>query len=176
VPWYRTDEYATDFVLSLSTESGAVRIEELRLEHTFGFENGDAGSLTLENRLRLTLDDLIEWSDSVFLTFQWFRYPEGGVSLPLLPDEIGAEGYWSHQERLSVKLAGPDPEDTGSATELSSIHPLNLTVSHETSLNLPERGILTARAGLGLDLESTADGTRYWRFGLEAALEARIEF
>ena len=168
---YRTDEFSTDFILALLTEGGEVRIDELRLEHAFGFENAEAGILSFENRLRLTRQDAIQWSNGSFVVFEWFRYPEGGVTLPLLPPRLGAEAFWSHRERLSVSLNGPP-----AAQEADSYHPLNLVVDHQTSLTLPGAGLVSARAGVGLDFERTSAGELYWRLGLQAALEVRLEF
>jgi hypothetical protein len=170
-PWYRTDEFSGDLAVSLGTENGVLEIDELRLEHALSLENGELGSLSLENRLRITLIDALEWSDGVFLSLDWYRYPEGGISLPLLPPRIKEGSFWSHRESLACKLAGP-----AAGVEATSYHPLNLTVSHQTAVNLPERGLVSARVGLGLDLERTSDGSSYWRFAIEGAIEARLEF
>ena len=151
-----------------------MRIDELRVEHSVGFENGEAGALSLENRLRVTLDGLdepAEWSDGVYVLLDWFRYPEGGVAIPLLRPEVGAGAYWSHRESLAVKLSGP-----AGGLRASSYHPLNLMVNHRTTLNLPEKGLMTVGGGLGLDLERTAAGELFWRFAIEGSLEVRIEF
>ncbi|MBN1834946.1 MAG: hypothetical protein JW820_03785, partial [Spirochaetales bacterium] len=170
VQGYRTDEYGTDLVLSLLTEQGGeVRVEELRIEHALGFENGEAGALSVENRFRLSLEEALEWSDSLLLALDWFRYPAGGVALPLLPPEVGADAFWSHRESLSVELGGP-------LADATSWHPFNLILRHLTALNLPDRGLLSAGAGLGLDLERTTAGELYWRVGIEGTIAVEIRF
>jgi len=93
------------------------------------------------------------------------------VRLPLLRSEVGAQAYWEHEESLQLSLAGGQPEEGA-----DPLHPFNLVVGHSTSLALPQCGYLKAVLQLGLDAEKVEGEGIYWRTGLKAGLEARLEF
>jgi hypothetical protein len=150
------------------------------LDHYLSFEGEADNALTIENRFNLQYDKAVEaallekygtkvtWGDTVKFLYAWFRYPETGVKLPLLPVKIGEQGYWSHLESLELEMKGP--------TEESSYHPLNVIVSHESSAVLPDYGEISAEISAGFDVEQTEAQDRYWRFGLRGGIAVQIEF
>lgn len=186
-PFYRTDEFSTSLSLSFDVDGKSVRTEEnpplrgleMNLGHFLSFEGERDNALTFENRFYLRYDrDLeetlavygtrIRWDDTVKLLYTWYRYPETGVRVPLLPETIGEEGYWSHIENVELELNGPG--------EQSSWHPLNVIVSHQSSLVLPDYGEISAEIAAGFDAEQTEQGQRYWRFGVRGGISVQIEF
>ena len=62
------------------------------------------------------------------------------------------------------------------AAEQSSYHPLNLIISHESVLVLPDYGEINAEISAGFDVEQTEQGQRYWRFGFRGGIGVQIEF
>ena len=186
-PFYRSDEFTTSLTLSLEADGIGVQTNgqspirgwRLDLDHFFSFAGAGEGELTFENRLDLrsyradetpTEEDPAgsSWGNTVKLLYSWYRYPETGVRLPLVPDRVGREGYWEHQDSLEVELAG--------AEDQSSYHPFNLVVSHVSTLMLPEFGEIGAEIAAGVDVERTEAGARYWRLGLRGGLSVQIEF
>jgi hypothetical protein len=173
--FYRTDEFTG--ALTLNYVVG--RRLEMILDHFFSFVGNSDNELTFENRLSL-FDDLVQdvteesfenkpfWSDTVKFLYTWFRYPETGVKLPLIPEKVGEQGYWSHLDSLELKLGGK--------TGQSSYHPLNIILSHESSLILPDYGEINAEISAGFDVEKTEQGQRYWRFGFSGGIGVQIEF
>jgi hypothetical protein len=175
--FYRTDEFSTSLSLNADvdelTGGPSLRGLEMNLGHFFSFESQNDQQLTFENRLNLRQDreeigTEILWGDTVKFLYLWSRYPETGVRLPLLPEKIGRQGYWSHQESLELKLNGPGAE--------SSYHPFNLIVSHESTALLPDYGQISAEISAGFDVEKTDSGERYWRLGLRGGIGLQIEF
>ena len=186
-PFYRSDEFSTSLTLSLEADGTGVQTSgqspirgwRLDLDHFFSFAGAGDGELTLENRLDLSSYRADEpptdedpsgrsWGNSVKLLYNWFRYPQTGVQLPLVPEKVGREGYWEHQESLEMELEG--------AVEQASYHPFNLVVSHESALLLPDFGEISAEIAAGVDVERTETGTHYWRLGLRGGLSVQIEF
>jgi hypothetical protein len=176
-PFYRTDEFSTSLSVNADVDEResepSLRRLEVNLDHFISLEGQSDEQFTLENRLNLRQDredigSRLLWGDSVKFLYNWFRYPDGGVRLPLLPENIGQEGYWAHQESLELKLNGPG-EDT-------SYHPFNLIVSHRSTARLPEYGELSAEISAGFDGEKTDAGERYWRVGLSGGISVQIEF
>ena len=88
--------------------------------------------------------------------------------MPLLPERFGEGGYWSHLESVELELSGPGEE--------SSWHPLNLIVSHRSSLVLPDYGEISGEISAGIDTEQTELKQRYWRLGLRGGISVQIEF
>jgi hypothetical protein len=171
-PFYKTDEFSTALSLDLRTyrsSAGSVKLRsvETNLDSYLSFAGAGDNILTLENRFYLEYEGSVQWSDTVKLLYNWFKIPQDGVRVPLLPAAIGDDGYWSHSESIELELSG--------ARDALSFHPFDLVVSHESSLILPEHGKITAEVAAGLDIEETEDGL-YWVGGLRGGLEARIEF
>ena len=185
-PFYRTDEFSTALSLSLDVDGQTVTNKNARpvlgmtLDHYLSFEGEADNALTIENRFNLEYDKAVEatllakygtkvtWGDTVKFLYTWYRYPETGVKLPLLPAKVGEQGYWSHLESLELEMKGP--------TEESSFHPLNVIVSHESSIVLPDHGTISAEISAGFDVEKTEAHERYWRFGLRGGIAVQIEF
>jgi hypothetical protein len=181
-PFYRTDEYSTSLSLNADVDEAtgvsAFRRLEMNLDHFLSFEGLREQQLTLENRFSLRQDreqtgSTLLWGDNVKLLYLWSRHPDSGLRLPLLPKNIGNQGYWSHQENLELELSGPG--------EGTSYHPFNLLISHESTAVLPEYGKISAELALGFDFEK-AENTdtrtieRYWRIGLRGGISMQIEF
>jgi hypothetical protein len=164
--FYRTDEFSGSLEVLIGTDA------QVSMDHYLSFDNPERGSLALRNSYRYQRKEKEEenWTDTVGATLGWKRVPPNGVRLPLIPRQVTASAYWQHGESLDLTLAG------GEAAEGSTIHPLNLILSHETSLVLPEHGYLKARLSLGMDQERVPGEGAYWRLGLRAALEAQIQF
>jgi len=196
-PFYRTDEFTTSLSLSLDVltytgnatlgdwqaaqpSQATAKSAEFILDHFFSFEGQNDNALTFENRLNLlydwTSDEVYAeygtkwgWGETVKLLYNWSRYPENGVNLPLIPEDVGKEGHWSHQDSLIVELRGPG--------EQISYHPLNLLVSHESTAVLPEYGEISAEISVGLDMEKTsAADSGDWRSGLRGGISVEIQF
>jgi hypothetical protein len=185
-PFYRSDEFSAALSLSLAVDGQTVTNENARptlgmtLDHYFSFEGEADNALTIENRFNLEYDKAVEaallekygtkvtWGDTVKFLYTWYRYPETGVKLPLLPAKVGEQGYWSHLESLELEMKGP--------TEESSFHPLNIILSHESSIVLPDYGEISAEISAGFDVEKTEARERYWRFGLRGGIAVQIEF
>ncbi len=185
-PFYRTDEFSTALSVSLDVDGQTVTSENIRpalgviLDHYLSFEGEAENTLTIENRFNLEYDKEVEatllakygtkmmWGDTVKFLYTWYRYPETGVKLPLLPANIGEQGYWFHLESLELEMKGP--------TEESSFHPFNVILSHESSVVLPDYGEISSEISAGFDVEQTEARDRYWRFGFRGGIEVRIEF
>jgi hypothetical protein len=179
-PFYRTDEFTSALSCRFDVDGksvspagqGPLRELETTLDHFLSFEGERDNALSVQNRFQLLYDREEEgapdWSDTVKFFYAWYRYPEKGVRLPLLPESIGREGYWTHLEGLEIELHG--------AGEESSYHPLNLIVSHESTALLPEYGEISAEVSAGFDVERTEEGQRYWRFGMRGGISVKIEF
>jgi len=166
--FYRMDDFSAALTVAVAADPSEVRSSSILLEHFLSLE-GQAGNLfTLQNRLELTSGDTDRWSDTAALLYRWFRYPAGGVRLPLLPPKVSREGYFGHRESLELKLAGEK--------EALSTHPFNLILGHETAITYPDHGYLRAELTLGLDWESEAGGEGYFRLGARALIEAKIQF
>jgi len=163
-PFYRTDEFSGSAEVLIGTDA------QVNLDHYVSFENPEGGSLTLRNRFRYQREEEETWSDTVGAVLSWKRVPPNGIRLPLIPRQVTSNAFWQHGEGLDMTVAG------GQAAEGTTIHPLNLILSHETSLVLPEHGYLKARLSLGADQEQVPGEGAYWRLGLRAALEAQIQF
>ena len=195
--FYRTDEFTTSLSVSLDVltytggatlgdwqaaqpSQATVKSAELIWDHFFSFEGQDDNALTFENRLNLlydwTSDEVYAeygrkwgWGETVKLLYNWSRYPETGVRLPLVPEDVGKEGHWSHQDSLIVELKGPG--------EQISYYPLNLLVSHESTAVLPEFGEISAEISVGLDMEKTsASDSGDWHSGLRGGIGVEIQF
>ena len=184
-PFYRTDEFSSSLSLSFEVDGKSVQSETplrtlgMNLDHYFSFEGHSNNTLSLENRLNLLYDRAIEvelekyekrvqWGDTVSLLYDWNRYPEAGVRLPLLPKRLGADGYWSHRESLELVLNG--------AGESTSYHPFDLIVGHKSTALLPDFGEISAELSAGFDVERTEAGDRYWRIGLRGGITAQLQF
>jgi hypothetical protein len=188
-PFYRTDEFSSSLSLSIDAVTyrgpasiadwqserhpGSAETMALILDHFFSFEGEKEDALTFENRFNLNFDrgeleGTTSWGDTIKFLYTWYRYPEGGVKIPLLPQRIGEKGYWSHQESVISELSGPG--------EASSFHPFNLIVSHKSSVLLPDHGEINAEISAGFDIEKTEAGERYWRMGLSGGIGVKIEF
>jgi hypothetical protein len=168
-PFYRTDEASGSLQLTATEAAGSMEMLSL-LAGQYLACVGESSRLTLENRFAYTYEESGVWSDTVGALFSWERHPPGGVRVPLLPEETGARGYWSHEEALSASVVGGQP------SEESSLHPFNLVLTHSSSLVLPEFGSIKGGISLGLDAEDVAGEGIYWRLGLKATLEAQIQF
>ncbi len=166
--FYRTDEFTTSLDLAFKADRETLRSSEMVLGSYFSFEGEGENAMTVENRFALAYERTVEWDDTVKLLYAWYRYPEGGVRLPLVSAKIEQQGYWSHLESLEVTLSGPQEE--------LSYHPLNIIASHESSVILPDHGQITGELSLGFDVEKTEAGERYWRAGLRGGIEMTIEF
>jgi hypothetical protein len=90
------------------------------------------------------------------------------VRLPLLPERIGEQGYFSHRESVALELNGPKED--------SSYHPFNLILNHESTAILPDYGQISAEISAGIDVENTSGGQRYLRLGLSGGINVQIEF
>jgi len=185
-PFYRTDEFSAALSFSLDVDGHTATNEnkrptlEMILDHYLSFEGEADNALTIENRLNLEYDKAVEatifekygtkvtWGDTVKFLYTWYRYPETGVKLPFLPAKIGEQGYWSHLESLELKMKGP--------TEGSSFHPLNVMMSHESAVVLPDYGEISSEISVGFDVEQTEARERYWRFGFRGGIAVQIEF
>jgi len=168
VSFYRTDEFASSARLALREQGGSLDEGEVLLEHYASFEGSGGRQLTIRNRCTGQYDTLWSVDDTLELLYGWERRPPQGVRLPLLPAAVGREGYWTHLESLALQSERSRHED--------SYHPIDVVLTHESALVLPEHGSLKASLGLGFDLERTAEAELYWRFGLRGGLELRIEF
>ncbi|UCF97224.1 MAG: hypothetical protein JSV89_18935 [Spirochaetaceae bacterium] len=180
-PFYRTDEFSTSLSLRVDVDGQTVqtpgqkplRTLAANLDHFFSFEGERDNQLTFENRFGLQIDreesgSSTGWDDAVKLLYTWNRYPETGVRVPLLPEAVGAKGYWSHLESLELELNGDEGQ--------TSYHPFNVILSHESSLILPDYGEIKAEISGGFDIEKTEAGERYWRFGFLGGISVQIEF
>ena len=195
--FYRTDEFTTSVSVSLDVltytggatlgdwqaaqpSQATVKSAELIWDHFFSFEGQDDNALTFENRLNLLYDWASDevyaeygrkwgWGETVKLLYNWSRYPETGVRLPLIPEDVGKEGHWSHQDSLIVEIKGPG--------EQISYYPLNLLVSHESTAVLPEFGEISAEISVGCDMEKISAADRGdWHSGLRGGISVEIEF
>jgi hypothetical protein len=173
-PFYRTDEFSSSVSLLLRDEGGRLTDGELLLEHFASFEGATGSQLTLHNRYSGQYDGVWSSDDILELFYTWERHPQGGVRLPLLPASVGQEAYWIHLEGLALDSEGRGKSE-GPGGE-GSFHPVNVILTHESSVVLPEHGSLKASLGVGFDLEQTEAGELYKRFGLRGGLEVRIEF
>jgi hypothetical protein len=175
--FYRTDEFSSSLSLIADVDEPAagppLRGLEMSLDHFLSFEGRREEQLTIENRLILRQDRQeigpeILWEDSAKIHYQWSRYPQSGLSLPLIPEEVEREGYWFHKESLELQLNGPG--------EQSSYYPLDIMLSHKSTAMLPEYGEISAEISTGLDIERTSAGVMYTRFGLRGGINVQIEF
>ena len=165
--FYELDEYSSGLTLSLSYDDSVLQSSDLLLEHYFSFETEESTSFTLDNRFNYRYTEAASWSDEVQLKFKRFVYPPEGVKLPLLPESVEKNGYYSHQESLALKISGEESS--------YSQHPFNIVVRHETFIIFPEQGLIKAEIALGLDRE-TFSYENYWRLGIRAGIEGKIEF
>jgi hypothetical protein len=163
-PFYRTDEFSGSVEVVIGSDLA------VGVEHYLAFDGPEGGTLTVRNNYKYLRQDTANWSDTVGAQLGWKRLPPRGVKLPLIPKAVTANAFWAHGEALDLTLAG------GVVAEGATIHPVNLILSHETSLVLPEHGYLKARVSLGLDQEQVPGEGSYWRLGLRAALEAQLQF
>ncbi|MBA7486404.1 hypothetical protein ES707_21963 [subsurface metagenome] len=165
--FYELDEYGAGLTLTLTYDDNTFDSSDLLLEHYVSFETENSSMFTLDNRFNYQHTDLISWSDEVQLSYRRFVYPPEGVKLPLLPESVEKNGHYSHQESLALKISSEE----GSY----SSHPFNIVLKHETFIIFPEQGLIKAEIALGLDRETFAD-ENYWRLGIRAGIEGKIEF
>jgi hypothetical protein len=163
-PFYRTDEFSGSVEVVVGADA------QVGVEHYLVFEGPQGGTLTLRNSYKYLREDIENWSDTAGAQLGWKRVPPRGIKLPLIPKTVTAGAYWAHGEALDLTLAG------GTVEEGVTIHPVNLILSHETSLVLPDHGYLKARLSLGMDQELAPGEGFYWRLGLRAAIEAQLQF
>ena len=165
--FYELDEYSSGLTLSLSYADSVLQSSDLLLEHYFSFETEESTSFTLDNRFNYQYTEAGSWSDEVQLSYKRFVYPPEGVKLPLLPESVEKNGYYSHQESLALKISGEENS--------YSQHHFNIVLKHETFIIFPEQGLIKAEIALGLDRE-TFSAENYWRLGIRAGIEGKIEF
>ncbi len=165
--FYKLDEYGAGLTLTLTYDDNTFHSSDLLLEQYVGFETEKSSILTLDNRFNYQQTDLTSWSDEVQLSYKRFIYPPEGVKLPLLPESVERNGYYSHRESLALEISGEESS--------YSYHPMNIVLKHETFAIFPEQGLIKAEIALGLDRETSYDGN-YWRLGIRAGIEGKIEF
>jgi hypothetical protein len=174
--FYKLDEYGAGLTLTLTYDDNTFHSSDLLLEHYVSFETENSSIFTLDNRFNYQHTepdswddeaDLTSWSDEVQLSYKWFVYPPEGVKLPLVPENVEKNGYYNHQESLAVSISGEESP--------YSQHPFNIVLKHETLAIFPERGLIKAEIALGLDRETSSD-ENYWRLGIRAGIEGKIEF
>jgi hypothetical protein len=168
--FYRTDEASGS--VQVTSEVGQDSLEWLTVQAgQFLSCEAEEGRLTVENLFQYTQEQNPYWSDTLGALFSWTRRPPQGVRLPLLRAEVGEQAFWQHEESCKVAVAGGFP-----AEQTTALHPLNLLLGHSTTLTLPEFGYLKGVLQLGLDAEEVRGEGFYWRVGLKAGLEVRLEF
>ena len=169
-PFYRTDEASGSVQVTAGVGQDSLEWLTVQAGQFLSCEAED-GRLTLENLFQYTQEQNPYWTDTLGALFNWTRRPPQGVRLPLLRSEVGAQAFWQHEESCKLAVAGGIPVE-----ETTALHPLNLLLGHSTSLTLPEFGYLKGVLQLGLDAEEVRGEGFYWRVGLKAGLEVRLEF
>ncbi|HUV06600.1 MAG TPA: hypothetical protein VMX75_02655 [Spirochaetia bacterium] len=171
-PFYTIDEISNGFTANLLYSRGGVRERDsYRIESYFSFEGAGGNLLTLTNYVNIVREREVDLSTDTKISFNWFVYPERGVSLPLIGEEIAKTGFISHLESLSLILHNLQKD--------LAVHPVTLVIRHETALRFPEHGYIRAEIGLGFDMESYSIIPESWniyRFGLTGIIEGKIQF
>lgn len=175
-PMVRTDEYSLSVSGSVDGGPGLpTRLSTFSAEAFASLTGVGEGTLTLMETLRMdhatTLtgsagSETYTLSNDAQVLLEWTDRPAGGVILPLLPQEIGKTGYFSHRESVDVTVGY---SDTG------AYHPFTLVLGHSSSIVYDKHGTIKATVNLGMDAENIGTGIA-WRLAARAALEAKLTF
>jgi hypothetical protein len=173
-PLFRTDEYSLGVSGSLEQEAGQpLQLALLSVEGSAMLSGFKGEELTIVETLRREENDdaaqapLAQLASETQLLYDWTFRPAQGVPLKLLPAQVTREASFAHRESAVLTVRWQDA---------GAFHPFNLTLGHATSLVFPEHGYLKASAGMGMDLESLADGSFAFRIAVKLGVEAKLTF
>jgi hypothetical protein len=168
LPMVRTDEYSLGVSGSVDGGPGLpTRLSTLSAEAFVSLTGVGEGTLTLMEMLRRDQSTTVTFTNDAQVLLEWIARPQGGVILPLLPQEIGRTGYFAHRESVDVTTGY---SDTG------AYHPFTLVLGHSSSIVYDTHGTIKASLNLGMDGENIGPAGIAWRLAVRAALEAKLTF
>lgn len=168
VPFVRTDEYGISLGAAItSTGSSEFRLERLSADVFASMEGFGNEKMSVIQSFQWEEGESTNMTDTTRLEFDWNVRPPGGLSIPLLPPEMGKSAFLAHKEAFEAVVRFSDP---------GSYHALTFSLEHSTALVLPENGSITAKAGLGYDLENLLRGAFASRIGVVLEVEAKLSF
>ena len=158
--FYRTDEIATSVnVTAGSNPTDAVFQNLINLYMTGNRE------IDVTHRLEILWDTPVQVNDSVSTSFR-YRIGSGSLFvLPYVPAAYQAGRYLENTETVTFTSA---PDVVANS--------LQLNLSHETAMVLPNHGQIGATVGIGVQESNSANSGRIFLFGLQASIRADIAF
>jgi hypothetical protein len=168
LPMVRTDEYSISMSGSVDGGPGLpTRLSTISAEVFASLTGTGDGTLTFVETFRRDQATTVTLSNDSQVLLEWTTRPEGGVTLPLIPKEIGKTGYFAHRESVDATVSY---NDTG------AFHPFTLVLGHSSSIVYDEHGSIKASLNLGMDVEDLGGAGIAWRLAFRAALEAKLTF
>jgi hypothetical protein len=170
--FYTVDEFVTAISLTLAYDkSNSLDNYEFSVENLFQFENEVKNAFIIKNLFTMDKDELLQISDQGSIEFKWYIRPEEGTPLPLISKEMAATGYYAHAERISAQIYNIQKD--------MSTHPINVIITHETSIVFPDFGYIRGEISLGMDWENIPEQLRESNaiiVGFRLALEINLTF
>lgn len=168
--FYETEEISTivDLSVDLSDTYSVTGVETV-IQNLFFIQGAADWELSIENRVDFSYapgeDDVFSTADTILAGFIW-RVP-AGFSLPFefIPEKNRTSLYFQSTESLETTLG---PRFSGEAGAIS----VNILISHQTKLVVPESGFLSADITLGFDRSSPYS----WYIGVQGGIQGKISF
>lgn len=113
--------------------------------------------------------DPLEWNSSTSGSYKWLIKPDTPIKIPLLCDDSN-KPYYEHIEKITVAAGIRDEKREKSLT---------LTANHTTNLIISDTGVISLFVGIGWDQTNISIDdvtTKYYMFGLEAGISAKLTF